>query len=151
GVPAEILRKTGKLSAPDWEYVKRHPALGAEIIGEHKDPLLRLARDIALTHHEHWDGTGDPRGLKGEASPWGGRAVAVVDAFEAMTTTQFYRAPKSIDEAAKEIEAGAGTRYDPKVVQAFTKALPAIRKVHAKLADSLGDIINLDFSPDKKK
>jgi putative two-component system response regulator len=151
GVPSEILRKAGKLSAPDWERVKRHPLLGAEIIGEHKDPLLRLARDIALTHHEHWDGSGYPRGLKGEAIPWSGRAVAIVDAFESMTTTQFYREPKSVDEAAREIEQGAGTRYDPKVVELFRKALPAIRKVHANLADQLGDIINLDFSPGKKK
>ena len=86
GVPAEILRKKDKLSAPDWERVKRHPALGAEIIGEHDDPLLKLARQIALTHHEFWDGSGYPQGLKGEAIPWPGRVIAIVDAFEAMTT-----------------------------------------------------------------
>ncbi len=77
GVPAEILRKNEKLSAPDWERVKRHPALGAEIIGEHDDPLLRLARQIALTHHELWDGSGYPQGLKGEAIPWPGRVMAI--------------------------------------------------------------------------
>ena len=66
GVPAEILRKAEKLSVPDWERVKRHPQLGAEIIGEHSDPLLKLARILALTHHEHWDGSGYPEGLVGE-------------------------------------------------------------------------------------
>ena len=144
-VPAEILRRTGKLSAPDWERVKRHPEYGAAIIGQHDDALLNLARTIALTHHEQWDGGGYPKGLKGEAIPWAGRLVAVVDAFEAMTTTQFHREPLSIEQAEKEIERGAGKRYDPKIVEAFKKALPAMRKVRAAIPDALGDIINLDF------
>ena len=65
GVPAEILRKAEKLSVPDWERVQRHPELGAEIIGEHDDPLLKLARQLALTHHENYDGTGYPAGPEG--------------------------------------------------------------------------------------
>src|SRR5205085_3760338 len=89
GVPSDILAKKEKLSAPDWERIKRHPKIGAEIIGEHDDTLLKLARQTALTHHEHWDGTGYPDALKGEAIPWPGRVMAVVDAFEAMTSTQF--------------------------------------------------------------
>ena len=147
GVPAEILRKTEKLSAPDWERVKRHPQLGAEIIGEHDDPLLKLARQIALTHHEHWDGSGYPQRLKGDAIPWPGRAMAIVDTFEAMTTTQFHRAPKSVDDAAFEIEKNAGKKFDAKLVEAFKKALPVMKKVREAYADSLGDMINLDFAP----
>jgi len=147
GVPAEILRKKEKLSAPDWERVKRHPALGAEIIGEHDDPLLKLARQIALTHHELWDGSGYPQGLKGEAIPWPGRVIAVVDAFESMTTTQFYREPMSVEDASFEIEKGANTKYDPKVVEAFKKALPTMKKVRETYSDALGDMINLDFAP----
>jgi putative two-component system response regulator len=144
-VPAEILRKPGALSAPDWERVRRHPEYGAAIIGQHDDPLLQLARSIALTHHENWDGSGYPRGLKGEAIPWPGRVVAVVDAFEAMTTTQFYRDRMSIEQAAQDIARCAGTRFDPKVVEAFRKALPMMRKVHAAVRDELHDIIDLDF------
>ena len=152
GVPAEILRKKDKLSAPDWERVRRHPKLGAEIIGEHEDPLLKLARAIALTHHEHWDGSGYPGGLKGDAIPWPGRVMAVVDSFEAMTTTQFHREPKSVEAAAADIVKGAGTRYDPKIVDAFNKALPAMKKVRDTLSDKLGDLINLDFAkPPAKK
>jgi len=147
GVPAEILRKKEKLSAPDWERVKRHPALGAEIIGEHDDPLLKLARQIALTHHEFWDGSGYPQGLKGEAIPWPGRVIAIVDAFESMTTTQFYREPLSVDDASFEIEKGSGKKYDPKLVEAFKKALPVMVKVREAYSDKLGDMINLDFSP----
>jgi putative two-component system response regulator len=146
GVPAEVLRKSGKLSAPDWERVKRHPRLGAEIIGEHDDPLLKLARQMALHHHEHWDGTGYPDGMKGAGIPWVGRLMAIVDTFEAMTTTQFYRAPLNVLDAAAEIVDGAGKRYDPKLVEAFKKALPHLRKVRETYADELGDMINLDFA-----
>src|SRR5882672_1568495 len=146
GVPAEILRKKEKLSAPDWERVKRHPALGAEIIGEHDDPLLKLARQIALTHHELWDGSGYPQGLKGEAIPWPGRVIAIVDAFESMTTTQFYREPMSVEDAGFEIEKGSGKKYDPKLVEAFKKALPVMTKVREAYSDKLGDMINLDFA-----
>ncbi len=147
GVPSEILRKREKLSAPDWERVKRHPELGAEIIGEHEEPLLKLARQLALTHHENYDGTGYPKGLKADAIPWGGRVMAIVDAFEAMTSTQFHRDPLPIERAVGEIERGAGTKYDPKLVEAFKRALPVMHKVRETYADQLGDLINLDFGP----
>ena len=146
-VPAEVLRKSGKLSAPDWERVRRHPELGAEIIGEHDDTLLRLARQMALHHHEHWDGSGYPAGLKGNDIPWAGRLMAIVDTFESMTTTQFYREPRNVLEAATEVTESAGRRFDPKLVEAFTRAFPEMRKVRENFADELGDMINLDFSP----
>ena len=147
GVPSDILRKRDKLSVPDWERVKRHPQVGADIIGEHDDALLKLARQLALTHHENYDGTGYPHALKGDAIPWGGRVMAIVDSFEAMTSTQFYRDPLPVERAAAEIELGSGTRYDPKLVEAFKKALPVMQKVRDTYADQLGDLINLDFAP----
>jgi putative two-component system response regulator len=147
GVPAEILRKKDKLSVPDWERIKRHPELGAGVIGEHDDPLLKLARSLALTHHENYDGTGYPKGLKGEAIPWGGRVMAIVDSFEAMSSTQFHRDALPIERVIGEIERGAGKKYDPKLVEAFKKALPVMRKVRETYADQLGDLINLDFAP----
>ena len=151
GVPVEILRKSGALSVPDWERIKRHPHIGADIIGEHDDPLLKLARQIALTHHEYWDGSGYPEKLKGEAIPWPGRVMAVADAFESMTSTQFYREPRQPEEAAADIEKGVGTKYDPKVVAAFRKALPEMSKVRERLSDELGNLINLDFAAPAKK
>jgi putative two-component system response regulator len=151
GVPAEILRKTDKLSAPDWERVKRHPQLGADIIGEHDDPLLKLARTLALTHHERWDGSGYPQGLKGEAIPWGGRVMAIVDSFEAMSSTQFFREALPLERAEGEILRGAGSKYDPKLVEAFQKAMPVMRKVRETYSDQLGDLINLDFAPARPK
>ena len=149
GVPAEILRKRDKLSAPDWERVKRHPQLGADIIGDHDDPLLKLARVLALTHHERWDGGGYPAGLKGDAIPWAGRVMAIVDSFESLTTTQFFRDALPPERAAEEIAKGAGTKYDPKLVEAFQKALPVMRKVRETYSDQLGDLINLDFAAGK--
>jgi len=149
-VPAEILRRAGPLSAPDWERVRRHPEYGAAIIGEHDDTLLNLARIVALTHHECWDGSGYPKGLQGESIPWPGRLVAVADAFEAMTTTQFYREPLSVEQAAQEILRCSGTRYDPKVTGAFSKALPEMRKVRVAIPDMLRDIVNLDFSAETR-
>ena len=145
-VPAEILRRPGQLSVPDWERVRRHPEYGAAIIGKTDDPLMQLARTIALTHHESWDGSGYPRKLKGEAIPWVGRLVAVVNAFESMTTTQFHRDALTPAQAATEIMRQAGIRYDPAIVEAFRKALPAMRKVREAIPDDLEDIINLDFS-----
>lgn len=148
GVPSEVLRKPGKLSAPDQERMQRHPQLGAEIIGEHQDPVLALARTLALTHHERWDGTGYPKKLKGNDIPWPGRIMALVDAFESMTTTQFYRQkPFTIDEAAKLLKEGFGRQFDPSLAPAFDKALPLMRKVRESYSDALGDMINLDFSP----
>jgi putative two-component system response regulator len=73
--------------------------------------------------------------------------MAIVDSFEAMTSTQFYRDPLPVDRAAQEIERGSGMRYDPKLVEAFKKALPVMQKVRETYADQLGDLINLDFAP----
>src|SRR6267378_817704 len=147
GVPSEILRKRERLSVPDWEQVRRHPKLGADIIGEHDDPLLQLARQLALTHHEHWDGSGYPERLRGNAIPWPGRVMAIVDSFESMTTTQFYRDAMPIEKAAAEILSSSGKKFDPTLVEAFRKALPVMTKVRETYSDALGDMINLDFSP----
>jgi putative two-component system response regulator len=148
GVPSEILRNPAKLSVPDLERVRRHPELGAEIIGEHQDPVLALARTLALTHHERWDGAGYPKKLSGNEIPWPGRVMALVDAFESMTTTQFYRQqPFTVEEAAAQITQGFGKQFDPSLAEAFAKALPSMKTVRETHSDALGDLINLDFSP----
>ena len=146
GVPAQILRKAEKLSAPERVQMQRHPEIGAEIIGEHDDPLLKLARTLALTHHERWDGNGYPSGIAGDDIPWPGRVMALVDAFEGMTATQFHREPMRLELAADEITRGAGKQFDPRMVEAFRKCLPAFRKIKETYSDSLGDMLDLDFS-----
>ncbi|HVC10962.1 MAG TPA: HD domain-containing phosphohydrolase [Burkholderiales bacterium] len=146
GVPAQLLRKAGSLSEPEREQMRRHPEIGAEIIGEHDDPLLKLARTLALTHHERWDGSGYPAGARGVDIPWAGRVMAIVDAFESMTTTQFHRGPMPVELAANEIVSAAGKQFDPAMVEAFRKALPEFRHVLQTYGDQLGDMLNLDFA-----
>lgn len=145
-IPAQILRKPARLEDAEWKIVRKHPEIGAEIIGDHPDPLFRLARTMSLSHHERWDGAGYPLGLKGEAIPWPGRVMAIVDAFENMTTTQYRRDPIPVDEAAMRVKDEGGKAFDPALLNAFNVALPAMRKVRAKLADSLGEILDLDFT-----
>jgi len=135
---AAPLHDVGRLAAPATEF-ERHAALGGEIIGEHDDPILKLARTIALTHHERWDGRGYPGGLQGDKIPWAGRVMAIVDAFETMTAGQHGSAAMSVERAAAEIGVGAGKQFDATLVQAFRKALPAFRKVREAYADPGAD------------
>ena len=145
GVPEVVLQKTAKLNQKEWEEVRKHPEVGARIIGEHKDPLLKLARMMALTHHERWDGTGYPSKLAGELIPLPGRLMAIADAFEAMTTTQRYRPPMTIEQAAADIASEARTHFDPKLVEAFQIALPKLIIAHKAVRDELEGIHDLDF------
>ena len=151
GVPEHIIRKSDTLNDKEWEEMRKHPEIGAGIIGEHKDPLLEQARVMALTHHERWDGTGYPKKLKGDAIPVPGRIMAVADAFEAMTSTQRHRSPISAMDAAKKIAAESGKQFDPAVVAAFMKVVKEFDEVRAKYKDELEGIHDLDFAPAKKK
>jgi putative two-component system response regulator len=151
GVPEYILRKTDTLIDSEWTEVRKHPEIGAGIIGEHKDPLLEQARVMALTHHERWDGGGYPKKLKGNAIPVPGRIMAVADAFEAMTSTQRHRSPIATIDAAKRIAAESGKQFDPSVVAAFMKVVKEFDGVRHKYKDELEGIHDLDFAPHKKK
>jgi len=144
-VPDNVLRKTDKLSASEWDEVRKHPETGASIIGEHKDPLLEQARIMALAHHERWDGKGYPKKLKGDEIPLAARIMAVADAYEAMTATQRHRSPISTVEAARIVVAESGKQFDPKVVAAFIKVAPNFAKVRAHYSDELEGIHDLDF------
>lgn len=149
GIPETILRSTDKLSEREWTEMRRHPEIGAEIIGVHRDPLLSTARAIALSHHERWDGAGYPKGLAGNAIPWAARVVSIADAFEAMTATLRHRAPMPVSEAAKRVVAEAGKQFDPAMVEAFKKALPKMVAVHKRLVDELAGFHDLNFSQNK--
>jgi putative two-component system response regulator len=151
GVAEHILKKTATLSSKEWEEMRKHPEIGAGIIGEHKDPLLAQARIMALTHHERWDGTGYPSKLQGNAIPLPGRIMAVADAFESMTSTQRHRSPISATEAQKKIAAESGKQFDPAVVAAFMKVVKEFDEVRGRFKDELEGIHNLDFAPAKKK
>lgn len=129
GTPDCILHKPGKLDAQEWEIMKQHVSMGAEIIGDHPDELLSIARTVVLSHHEKWDGTGYPLNLKGENIPLVGRIVAIADVFDALGSARPYKAAWPIDQAVKFIEDNAGSHFDPHLVPAFLSALPAMLKV----------------------
>jgi putative two-component system response regulator len=150
GVPEHILTKSDTLNEKEWGEMRKHPEIGAGIIGEHKDPLLEQARVMALTHHERWDGTGYPKKLAGNAIPVPGRIMAVADAFEAMTSTQRYRSPIASMDAAKKIAAESGKQFDPAVVAAFMKVVKEFDEVRARHKDELEGIHDLNFAAAKK-
>lgn len=119
GVPDGILRKPGKLTAYEFENVKAHTWVGSQILGNSRVSLLQLAEEIALTHHERWDGAGYPSGLKGEEIPVAGRIVALADVFDALTHRRPYKTPWPLSRALLEIQKQSGHQFDPKIVEAF--------------------------------
>ncbi len=135
GIPDAILQKPGKLTPDEWEIMKTHASVGATIIGEDNSSLLKIARTIALCHHEKWDGSGYPNGLAGEAIPIEARIVAIADVFDALTSTRPYKKSWSIDDATAYIKEESGKHFDPDLVQAFIQVLPAIEKIREQLMD----------------
>jgi len=135
GIPDSILLKPGKLDPKEWEEMKRHTSYGGDIIGESSSPLLRMARDIALSHHEHWDGSGYPLGLKARDIPLEGRIVAIADVFDALTSQRPYKQAWTVANAFEEIRAGAGTHFDPTLVALFERILPECLEVRAQYDD----------------
>ena len=129
GIPDRILLKPGKLDADEWEIMKTHTTIGAKIIGNHSSELLTLARQVALTHHEKWDGTGYPQGLIGDEIPLSGRITMLADVFDALTSDRPYKKAWSEDAAIQEINDMSGKHFDPQLVVAFMKALPEILAV----------------------
>ena len=135
GIPDAVLRKPGPLDAAEWDTMRRHPEIGAEIIGDHPSGLLQLAREIALAHHEKWDGSGYPRGLAGEAIPVSARIVAVADVFDALTTRRPYKEPWPVQDALDHITAQAGKHFDPALVALFVPLVPQLLEIRARWSD----------------
>jgi len=123
GISDEVLNKKGKLDEENWEAVKTHPRLGANIVSS--IPNLAPCVSSILYHHERWDGSGYPEGLKGEEIPLEARILAIADSFEAMTSARLYRPPLPLDEVIKELRQGAGTQFDPDLVEVFVSLIQA--------------------------
>lgn len=119
GIPDSILLKAGALSADEFELMKQHTVIGAQILAGGSSPLLRTCEEIAATHHERWDGSGYPEGLRGEAIPISGRATALADVFDALTHRRPYKPAWTIDEALAQISKDRGTHFDPQLVDVF--------------------------------
>jgi putative two-component system response regulator len=116
-IPVEIAAKAGKLTPYEWDVTKRHTTFGAEILQGSTSVLFQMGETIALTHHERWDGTGYPRGLKGDAIPMSGRICAVADVFDALTTKRNYKSEVSVEYALDLIKEASGTMFDPRLVE----------------------------------
>lgn len=121
GIPDAILLKPGKLDADELEVMKRHTTIGGELLAEGRSELLQLARTIALTHHERWDGAGYPAGSGCRAIPVEGRVVAIIDMFDALTHTRPYKPAWPLERALNTISEEAGKAFDPALVVAFQR------------------------------
>jgi HD-GYP domain-containing protein (c-di-GMP phosphodiesterase class II) len=135
GIPDAILQKPEKLTPVEQEIMKTHTLVGGEILAGSKMPMLRMARDIALNHHERWDGLGYPRGIAGKKIPESARIVAIVDTFDALTHERVYRPAMTEDEALAIVRQGADTHFDPRLLAHFFRRLPEIRKILAEHPD----------------
>jgi putative two-component system response regulator len=128
GIPDSILLSAGKLSPADFEVMKTHCAIGADLLASEDVPLLELAAEVALSHHEWWDGSGYPRGLAGGEVPLSGRIVAVADTFDALTHSRPYKKAWPVEKAFDEITGLSGRAFDPDVVEAFCSiAEPSVK------------------------
>ncbi|MFZ3086272.1 MAG: HD domain-containing phosphohydrolase [Candidatus Hydromicrobium sp.] len=120
-IPDEILMKPGKLTEKEWDIVKRHPEVGYNISGS--SPQLEPIADAVLSHHEWWDGSGYPQGLKGENIPLISRIISIIDAYDVMTHDRSYKKAVSKKESLEELKRCAGTQFDPKLVKIFIQVL----------------------------
>jgi len=119
GIPDRILLKTGSLDEDEWEIMKKHTVIGAEILRGSDAEFIRLAEVIALTHHEKWDGSGYPRGLRGSKIPLAGRIAAIADVFDALTSVRPYKEPLPVEKSLEIIKQSRGSHFDPDGVDAF--------------------------------
>ena len=136
GIPDNVLKKPGSLTSEERAVMNEHPKIGADILGRSRIPLFQLAAEVALAHHERWDGSGYPRKLAGEAIPLSGRIVAVVDFCDALTMDRCYRPAFDDDQALKMLREQRGRAFDPRIVDAYIE--------HAEELFALRDRINSD-------
>jgi CHASE2 domain-containing sensor protein len=126
GIPDAVLLKPGRFDEAELEVMRRHTTIGAEILAGSSSALVRLAEEIAMTHHERWDGTGYPLGLSGEQIPLPGRITAVCDVFDALLSRRPYKEAWSLEEAVDELRALAGSHFDPDLVPVFLELVPGL-------------------------
>jgi putative two-component system response regulator len=131
GIPGSILRKPGKLSAAEWEVMQTHARIGHQILSRSQAPIFQLAAEIALYHHERWDGSGYPEGLAGETIPESARIVAVADVFDALTMARPYKDAWPVEQALARLHQDSGQHFEPRLIAQFQAILPRILDIKA--------------------
>ncbi|MFM2586741.1 HD-GYP domain-containing protein [Vibrio sp. TBV020] len=140
GVPDAILKKPGKLDADEWKVMQQHPCFGAEILGNTEgSELLSVAKEIALFHHEKWDGSGYPFGLKSTDIPFSARIVAIADVFDALTSERPYKKAWPFDQAVSHIVGQSEIHFDPDLIRTFVDSLTEFKLVMVKFSDEPTD------------
>lgn len=137
GIPDANLLKPGELDDREWAVMRKHPEFGGEIIGDNDSELMKMAKEIAINHHEKWDGSGYPKGLQGEDIPLTARIIAIADVFDALTTERPYKKAWSVERAVTFIDDNCGSHFDPDLVIAFQKALPEILTIKDQYAEQI--------------
>lgn len=136
GIPDAILRKPGALDAEEWKVMRSHSAIGASLLKGSASPLIEMARIIALTHHERWDGSGYPQGLVGEAIPLPGRIVMLVDVYDALRSARPYKPARGHEECAELMLNGDGRtsprHFDPQLLAAFRELHPRFAEIYGR-------------------
>jgi len=132
GIPSTILRKPGRLDAAEWDVMKTHARIGYEILSTSKASVFRLAAQIALRHHEWWDGSGYPDGLRAEEIPESARIVAIADVFDALTMKRPYKDPWPTERVVEALRQGSGTHFEPRLVSLFLEHLPDMLALQAE-------------------
>ena len=132
GVPDAILLKKGRLSPPEFEIIKSHTTIGAQILMGSEFPMLQMAHDIALSHQEKWDGSGYPNALSGEDIPAVGRIVSLVDVFDALSRDRVYKKAFPMDEVLLKMSQGRGSHFDPFYYDLFLESLEEFRQISAE-------------------
>jgi putative two-component system response regulator len=143
GIPQSILRKRESLTAEEWDIMKTHPKIGHEILIMSDAAVFQMAAEIALRHHEKWDGSGYPGGLAGEEIPAAARIVALADVFDALSMKRPYKEPWPIDRIVAYIRLNSGTHFDPEIVGVFEKILPELLDIHQIWTEDIKPDIDL--------
>lgn len=155
-IPNAVLSKPGKLTDEEYALIKKHPEFGAKIIKNSLDkigdPMFQeLAWEMAYTHHEKWDGSGYPRGLKGSEIPLSGQIMAVADVFDAVSQKRCYRAAMTLDESFSIITNGIGTHFNPDIAKAFIKARPVVEKAYMVFIEQQNELEAAEAQAASKK
>lgn len=141
GIPDDILLKPGKLDADEWKIMQTHAQIGADILEGDDSKLMIMARDIALSHHEKWNGQGYPNGLQGKLIPFVARVTSIADVFDALTSVRPYKKAWTVSDAIDLIKEESGKHFDPDLVDIFVAILPEVVEIKDEYAEPMSEAL----------